>query len=235
MANQYTTRFPERFWEKVEKTEYCWIWIARKNHHGYGEFTFNGKVWKSHRLSYFLSNGDFDKSLYVCHTCDNPSCVRPDHLFLASQKSNMIDMVDKKRHGNQKGVQSYDEWLSIRPNKSIKDLCSAGHEFSYNNTRIKKRGTGYARLCRTCQYENSKKDIVLYKVNSFVRGVPNRASIVREIVDKVYSCGVKCWYCGGPFECLDHQIPKKRGGEISPSNINPSCNDCNQKRKSLYA
>lgn len=235
MANQYTSKFPERFWEKVEKTNNCWLWTGRKNKYDYGEVSYKGKVWKAHRLSYLIEYGSFDTSLYVCHYCDNPSCVRPEHLFLASQKTNMLDMSKKVRHGNQKPVQSYEDWLSIRPNKSMSDKCKNGHEFSQINTRIKKRGGGFARVCRECQYNNAKKDLVRYKINSFVRGIEDRAAVISGLVDKVYLSGVKCWYCHGPFECLDHFIPKSVGGEISIENINPSCNDCNQKRKSKYA
>lgn len=235
MANQYTAKFPERFWEKVEKTDKCWIWIGRVNKDGYGEVSYNNRVWKAHRLSYLIEHKDFNRSLYVCHNCDNPSCVNPRHLFLASQKVNMQDMSNKNRHGNQKINQSYSDWLSIRPNKGIDDECNRGHKFSYENTRIKKRGNGYARLCRECQYNTAKEDLVEYKVKSFVRGIPNRSEVVNGIIDKIRSNDIKCWYCDGPFECLDHEFPKHLGGKITIENINPSCNNCNQKRKKLYA
>lgn len=234
MANQYNTNFPERFWVKVSKTNYCWNWNARKNKDGYGEFFYQGKVWKSHRISYLLEYGEYDLSLTVIHKCDNSSCVNPKHLILGTQKENMQDMSNKFRHAKQniKNI-SYDEWLSIRPKKSKNDLCKNNHSFSDNNTRIKRSGKRFLRQCRTCQYENAKKDIVVYKVNSFVRGVNNRQEIVKGLVDKIYRLGVKCIYCGGSFESLDHFIPKKNGGEISINNINPSCNKCNQYRKSI--
>ena len=235
MANQFTTSFPERFWEKVEKTNDCWNWTAAKNKFNYGEFFYNGKVWKAHRVSYLIVNGEYDLSLKVAHKCDNPLCVRPDHLFLATQRENIIDMVKKGRHGsNQKTMQSYSDWLRERPNKSKFDKCSKGHEFSSKNTRIKRSGDRFLRVCRTCQYNTAKKDRVAYKVKSFVRGVENRGEIVQGLIDKINSSGVKCFYCGGPFECLDHYIPQKNNGEISVENINPSCNYCNQKRKSQF-
>jgi len=234
MANQYTTTFPERFWSKVNKTSGCWNWTARKNKHLYGEFLYNNKVWKAHRLSYLIYYGDFDLSLFVLHKCDNPSCVNPDHLFLSTQKENMMDMSKKGRAKNQTNMSiSYDSWLSIRPNKSKKDLCKRGHEFSDKNTRIKISNSRILRQCRTCQYENTRKDIVLYKVKNFVRGVENRQEVISGLVDKIYSLGVKCIYCGGDFESLDHFVQKKNGGQISVENINPSCNQCNQSRKNI--
>jgi hypothetical protein len=235
MANQFTTTFPERFWEKVEKTDTCWNWTGAKNKFNYGQFYYNGKVRKAHRVSYLMKNGHYDESLVVAHKCDNPSCVRPDHLFLATQRENVNDMVAKKRHGaGQIVTQTYEEWLESRPNKSQKDLCSRGHRFSANNTRIKKIRERYARVCRTCQHETAKKDFVAYKVKNFVRGVENREKVVSGLIDKVHRLGVKCYYCGGSFECLDHYVPKKEKGPISVENINPSCNDCNQLRKNQF-
>jgi hypothetical protein len=235
MANQFTTSFPERFWEKVEKTSSCWIWLGAKNKFNYGEFFYKGKVWKAHRISYLIENGEYDTSLNVAHKCDNPPCVRPDHLFLATQKQNMVDMVEKRRHGSgQKIMQSYDNWLAIRPNKSKDDLCPRGHEFSDSNTRIRLINNRYARVCKTCQYDTAKKDFVSYKVKNFVRGVENRKEIIEGLIDKINHLGVKCFYCEGDFECLDHYIPKKLNGPISIENINPSCNRCNQKRKSQF-
>jgi 5-methylcytosine-specific restriction endonuclease McrA len=131
-------------------------------------------------------------------------------------------------------MQSYDNWLAIRPNKSKDDLCPRGHEFSDSNTRIKLINNRYARVCKTCQYDTAKKDFVSYKVKNFVRGVENRKEIIEGLIDKINHLGVKCFYCEGDFECLDHYIPKKLNGPISIENINPSCNRCNQKRKSKF-
>lgn len=235
MANQFTTSFPERFWSKVKKNSDCWIWTGSKNKFGYGEFFYQGKVWKAHRVAYLIEYGEYELSLKVAHRCDNPTCVKPDHLFLATQRQNIIDMVNKNRHGaNQKIMQSYDDWLRNRPNKSKNDRCSRGHKFSDKNTRIKQSGIRFLRVCRACQHNTAKKDIVSYKVKNFVRGIENRAEVVGGLIDKINSLGVKCFYCGGPFECLDHYIPQKNNGQISVENINPSCNNCNQKRKSQF-
>ena len=185
-------------------------------------------------MSYKMHFGDFDLAMKVCHRCDNPACVNPDHLFLATQKANMLDMVSKKRHGRgQRDVPSYDHWLEQRPNKSKEDVCRRGHKFSDENTRMKHNARFIVRVCRQCQSETAKKDLVEYKVKGFVRHVNDRPKVVEEIVDKVKRLGVKCAYCDGKFECLDHIVPKARGGETSADNVNPSCNKCNQERKSL--
>lgn len=89
----------ERFWSKVKQDENgCWIWIARKDRAGYGEFRLNGKTKKAHRVSYELTNPNVDITKFcVLHKCDNPSCVRPDHLFHGSHNDNVQDKIKKGR------------------------------------------------------------------------------------------------------------------------------------------
>lgn len=86
-----------RFWNKVDKTTDCWNWTAAKSSKGYGRFKLNGKLVSPHVLSYQMHNNDHDSTKDVCHICDNPSCVNPDHLFLGSRSDNMRDCRDKGR------------------------------------------------------------------------------------------------------------------------------------------
>lgn len=91
-----------RFWSKVNKlTESgCWEWTGSVNLPPvlpYGRFTLNGVV-KAHRVSWILEYGKIPDGLCVCHKCDNPRCVRPDHLFLGTHKDNQQDCLNKGRH-----------------------------------------------------------------------------------------------------------------------------------------
>lgn len=85
----------DKFWEKVEKKDddSCWIWLGHIDKYGYGKF------WNylSHRFAWIDAYGDIPNGMYVCHRCDNPSCVNPKHLFLGTQFDNMRDMVSKGR------------------------------------------------------------------------------------------------------------------------------------------
>jgi hypothetical protein len=93
----------ERFHQKYKIQENgCWIWQAgtRANSKGdlYGRHWLdNGKIEGAHRFSYFLSRGFIPDGAYICHKCDNPLCVNPDHLFASNHAGNMRDMVEKNR------------------------------------------------------------------------------------------------------------------------------------------
>ena len=102
-----------RFWSKVEKTESCWNWKAAKSKAGYGVFHLGrglGTI-NSHRFVFQMKYGEIHKGLFVCHTCDNPACLNPDHLFLGTQKDNMMDMVKKGRANPMKGEKNH--WTTI--------------------------------------------------------------------------------------------------------------------------
>ena len=85
----------DRFWEKVNKTNECWEWIAGKSH-GYGVFWINGKLLRAHRVAWSIYNGGIPEGLLVLHKCDNPACVNPDHLFIGTQQDNVDDMITKR-------------------------------------------------------------------------------------------------------------------------------------------
>lgn len=96
----------DRFWEKVRKREGdgCWIWTGARGQKGCGQIWHNGKAVGAPRVAYEMAHGPFDQSLDVCHHCDNPLCVRADHLFLGTTKENMQDM---KAKGRGRGGRSY--------------------------------------------------------------------------------------------------------------------------------
>lgn len=102
--------YDERFWRRVEKTESCWRWTgAVAGRYGQCRSGPNQKI-PAHRFSWLIHFGAISDGLFVCHTCDNPLCVRPDHLFLGDASDNMRDMVQKGRHPKQ--LRSYRKKLT---------------------------------------------------------------------------------------------------------------------------
>jgi len=87
------------FWEHVERIDgACWKWHGATTGFGYGEFKSHQKRYSAHRFSYELHRGQIPHGMFVCHSCDNPACSNPDHLFLGTATDNAQDMVAKGRH-----------------------------------------------------------------------------------------------------------------------------------------
>lgn len=108
-----TTPLLERFWSKVEKTESCWIWVGSKSVKGYGQIQRgprkDARPLQAHRVSWQLAYGSDPGEMLVLHKCDNPSCVRPSHLFLGTPHDNSMDMRSKKRSRGQEN-QPFHAW-----------------------------------------------------------------------------------------------------------------------------
>jgi hypothetical protein len=90
----------ERFWPKVKLGRGCWLWQGCTDPKGYGYIGtggHSGKVLSAHRASYMMEHGSIPDGMFVLHSCDTPSCVRPSHLFLGTARDNTHDMMRKGR------------------------------------------------------------------------------------------------------------------------------------------
>lgn len=137
MRNVY--EFLASFNKKVSKTNSCWLWIgSQRKPRGkggwgaYGHFCpKRGVRYFAHRFSWEVNFGPIPDGMLVCHKCDNPTCVRPDHLFIGTQKDNM---EDAKRKGRLKNQNSY------------VTQCPHGHLYDTDNTYIRNS----KRHCKAC-------------------------------------------------------------------------------------
>jgi hypothetical protein len=144
---KFTDEQIKRFWAKVDKKSEneCWEWTAGRDSSGYGNFKLNGKTITASRLSWIIKNGPILNSCVVCHSCDNPPCINPGHLFLGTVLDNSIDMVKKNRH----------RW-------SGRTHCNYGHELTSDNVYVKEKRVinGIelgSRSCRKCANARSSE------------------------------------------------------------------------------
>lgn len=129
-----------RFWDKVERTNTCWNWIGSLTDRGYGEFVVNKKKRKAHILSWMDFHQADTNGLCVCHTCDNPKCVNPEHLYLGTPQDNMNDKVARNRQSKMPGEShpmaklSREDIINIRNDRrSSRDI---GKEYGISHSHV---------------------------------------------------------------------------------------------------
>lgn len=94
---EQTLSVRERFEQKFTRGDGCWEWTAGRHKYGYGKFSVGHSTVGAHKVAYELYVGLIPQGMHVCHTCDNPPCVRPDHLFLGTAQDNAQDCIRKGR------------------------------------------------------------------------------------------------------------------------------------------
>lgn len=121
----------DRFWSKVKTGRGCWGYLGCLNEHGYGIFGISPDVSVlAHRFAWEITHKLPAGKLFVCHHCDNPTCVRPDHLFLGTARENVHDCIRKNR-----------------ANKAHPLVCKRGHPFSGDNLIVMADSERRCRLC----------------------------------------------------------------------------------------
>ena len=135
---------------EVNKDNGCWEWngTLRK---GYGRFYLKGSWLTSHRVSWMIYKGPIPKNLLVLHKCDNPCCTNPEHLFLGTQRDNVLDMVNKKRNKILRGSSNPSAKLTESEVVKIRDFYADG-------------GTSYVKLAREFKVSAKLVELIVKNV-----------------------------------------------------------------------
>lgn len=151
----------QRFMDKAipEPNSGCWLWLGAvcKGNAGYGQMRWKGKTQSAHCVSFEIHKGEIPYGLDVCHTCDVPCCVNPEHLFSGTRSENMIDCVKKGRFENA-ARKSADRLRKTRFKHELKTCCPAGHLYSESNTYLHTDKNGVKRrICKVCRKTNKDR------------------------------------------------------------------------------
>lgn len=157
-----------RFWRRVRRTDGCWLWTGSVIKSGYGSFivrtgTLKGRY--AHRFSYRLHHGPIPNGMYVCHHCDNKTCVNPDHLFLGDAAINNADMRAKGRHahGSRHGMVKHPERRARGERQGRSKLTA--EEVMEIRARHRAGGVSMAKLGREYGVTTSAVHLIVHGVN----------------------------------------------------------------------
>ena len=127
------------FFAKVEKAKGCWGWTASVDRMGRGRFKWNRRTGYAPRYSWEIHRGAIPEGMYVLHTCDNPACTNPEHLFLGTLGDNARDREEKGRGADFKGEKNLTATITEREALAIIHHIKSGK----GNTEISKLGFPY--------------------------------------------------------------------------------------------
>jgi hypothetical protein len=127
VAGMRGTLIEHKFWSLVDKSGECWNWTAAVDKNGYGQFSIEQKMRKTHRVSYVLTKGEIGDRMCVLHSCDNPRCVNPSHLRQGTQADNALDRVQRGRQCC--GASVPGSKLTVEDVRSLRNDRAAGMSF----------------------------------------------------------------------------------------------------------
>lgn len=168
-----------RFWKKVEKGQGCWLWIGQKDKDGYGRMKVNGKDFRATRFVWTFLNGPIPSGLLVCHRCDNPQCVNPEHLYTGTISDNAKDMLMRDRD-HVKGDRNFFHVLQESQVREIYEIAATTNR-SYPDIGKQYGVSGLAaqRICLGVSW----KHLHLPKIDRSGPKNPDLPRVVRELRD----------------------------------------------------
>lgn len=151
-----------RFWPKVAKSDTCWLWQGAVDSRGYGVMGLGGRklgVGRVHRLSWEMVNGPIPPNALICHHCDVKQCVRPDHLYLGTKRTNAADAQERgqmstgKRHPVPRGMAHWKAKLTDEQVADIRRLRAdgqtlhvIGQTFGISEAHVSRIAKGLSRI-----------------------------------------------------------------------------------------
>lgn len=117
MLIRLTDKHIKNFWAKVDiqGVDDCWLWKAGTSRGGYGSVSFNGRGYRATRIAWMLANGRMPMPhLDICHSCDNPKCCNPNHLWEGTRQQNLQDAARKGRIKSQRQKLTAEQVKAIR-------------------------------------------------------------------------------------------------------------------------
>jgi len=137
-----------RFWKYIIKNDdinKCWKWTGSKIKSGYGNISVNDKIKLAHRVSYEMHNGAIPEGMFVCHSCDNPECCNPLHLWIGTNSDNVADKMKKGRLNPNDGMNNPRAILKDQDILEIRKLLLDGVKGA---VIARQYGVGKTAICR---------------------------------------------------------------------------------------
>lgn len=143
----------------------CWLWLGPTNENGYGRIRFNNRYVTMHRFFYLSHKGEIPKGMFVCHKCDTPLCVNPDHLWAGTSEENNKDMMRKGRNNFSRNKVTPDIAIAIVQSDKPTQQLVAELGFSKATVDNVRCGRSWSRVTSKARAERGSRPLFFKHAN----------------------------------------------------------------------